>query len=198
MADDWFAANPPPPQDWFAANPPMPASSGTGTLIATATTAAHAAPHLAQAAETFATSPVAAKTVGAITRGATMLGTVAHGLTSGNLSEVLSAPVVGWGAGKGGYWLTQHAQTLVAPLADALNKITPYLTKAAPYLDLASASQAEASVGQKLNAFADAMQYLIDVKGLTPSAALKQVSGGDATLFGPLMTAYMRGRGVSQ
>jgi hypothetical protein len=39
-----------------------------------------------------------------------------------------------------------------------------------------------------------AVQSLIDTKGLSPSAAIKSVTGGDDRLFGPLMTAYMRSR----
>lgn len=58
-------------------------------------------------------------------RGLTTAGAVAHGIYRGNPSEVLAAPLEGWAAGKGGYWLTKAAQGASAPVGRMLGKLAP-------------------------------------------------------------------------
>lgn len=74
----------------------------------------------------FATSPTAAKTLGSVARGLTTTGGVIHGLYRGNPSEVIAAPISGWAAGKGGYFLGRNLQDVAKPIAGLLEKATPY------------------------------------------------------------------------
>ena len=157
--------------------------------------AAKVLPAAAQAVESFATSSTAAKAGGALARAAITAGGVVHGAMTGNIPEVVLAPMAGWKAGRGGYWLTQYAQKAAAPIASAMESMAPYVEKAVPYLDAAAAMQAEGNSLQRLNTpehYAAVAKYLVDNQGLTPSAAIKRVTGGDATQFGKVMTAYMK------
>lgn len=71
----------------------------------------------------MATSPTLPSTAGAIARGATTVGGVLHGLYKMNPTQVLAAPMEGWAAGKGGYWLGQGAQSLAKPIAKGLETV---------------------------------------------------------------------------
>lgn len=46
------------------------------------------------------------------------------------MQQVLAAPVEGWAAGKGGYWLAKGAQSVAAPVANAMETVAPYLQAA--------------------------------------------------------------------
>lgn len=89
--------------------------------------AAKSTPLVSHAAQAVADSPTLAKTAGAIARGGTTLAGVAHGLWTGNMNEVLAAPVEGWAAGKGGYWLGKGLQAVAGPTATLLKALAPYV-----------------------------------------------------------------------
>lgn len=98
----------------------------------------------ANAAAAFGTSPTAARTIGAVARGATTLGAVAHGVASGSPSEIIAAPMEGWAAGKGGYFLGKGMQAVARPIATALEKAAPY----AQALSTASGAQGALDLAQ--------------------------------------------------
>lgn len=83
-------------------------------------------PSAATAVEDFATSPTAAKTLGSVARAATTVGAVGSGIASGNPTQVLAAPMEGWAAGKGGYFLGKGLQSVATPVAKALDTVAPY------------------------------------------------------------------------
>lgn len=88
--------------------------------------AAKAVPLAAQATTAFAQSPTVAKTTGALARGLTTLGAVGHGIYSGSPSEVIAAPMEGWAAGKGGYFLGKGMQSIAKPVGHFLGRMAPY------------------------------------------------------------------------
>jgi hypothetical protein len=97
-------------------------SGGLATFAASKLT-----PMAGPAVDAFAQSSTVPKTMGALARGGTTIGGVAHGIYKGNPSEVLAAPMEGWAAGKGGYFLGQGAQALAKPVAGLLQRLAPYL-----------------------------------------------------------------------
>jgi hypothetical protein len=82
-------------------------------------------PAAADALMSFGTSPTAAKTIGGIARGGTTLAAAAHGIYSGSPSQVLAAPMEGWAAGKGGYFLGRAMQGVARPVSTALDAAAP-------------------------------------------------------------------------
>lgn len=176
-------------------------------------------PAAANEALRFATSPTAAKTGGALARGATTLGAVGHGLATRNVSEVLAAPMAGWAAGKGGYFLTQGMQAMAKPVASALEKVAPYAEKVAAIagpqgvLDLAQMAEPNRKdigflgVGPSVNippqqakaitdqSYVDAVKWW-GTQGKNPSQAAALIAKGDPKIFGAVMTAYMQARQV--
>lgn len=99
-------------------------SSDSSALVGQAVAAS--VPAISRGAMEFATSPTAAKTGGAFARGVTTVGAVANGLLSGNPTQVLAAPMEGWAAGKGGYFLTKLAQQVMVPVAKLADAVAPY------------------------------------------------------------------------
>lgn len=73
-----------------------------------------------------AQAPSFPSAVGAITRGGTTLGQIAHGAYTGNANEIIMSPLAGWSAGKGGYWLGRGIQSAAAPIGRAAEAIAPY------------------------------------------------------------------------
>lgn len=100
-------------------------AQGDSGALATSGAASMVGPTAVKALEAFGTSPTAAKTAGALARGATTLGALGHGVATGNLSEIVAAPLAGWQAGKGGYFLGKGAQSIARPMATALEKVAP-------------------------------------------------------------------------
>lgn len=105
------------------AGPIEPPGTNSGLAL---TAAGKGLPMAADAVSAFAASPTVAKTAGAIARGGTTLAAIGHGLYTGNMSQVISAPFQGWAAGKGGYFLGQGAQGVAAPVGRIMAKAAPY------------------------------------------------------------------------
>lgn len=74
-------------------------------------------PALTRIAESVATSPTLPRTMGSMANGLTTIGELGHGIYSGNMNQVLGAPIAGWAAGKGGYWLGKGLQRVASPVA---------------------------------------------------------------------------------
>lgn len=89
-------------------------------------TAAKAAPLTEAAMTEFATSPTAPKTLSGIANGLVTTGGVVKGVMSGNASQVLAAPMEGWAAGKGAYWLGRNLQSVATPIAKAAEAAAPF------------------------------------------------------------------------
>ncbi len=106
--------------------PPVTSWAQTDAGAVPMAAAAKGLPAAATIAADFATSPTAAKTLGSVARGATTLAAMGHGLATGSPTEVLAAPMEGWAAGKGGYFLGKGMQSVAAPVASALEKAAPY------------------------------------------------------------------------
>ena len=107
--------------------PPAPATpSGDTSSSLLLAAAGQGVPVTAKAAAALSASPNAAKIGGALARGGTTLAGVIHGAATRNIPEIVSAPIAGWQAGKGGYWLTKGLQRVAAPVGKALEKVAPY------------------------------------------------------------------------
>lgn len=106
------------------------ASNIAGTALPTAAVAA-SLPPAATAALGFATSPTAPKTLGAAANAAVTLSALGHGAMHGNLSEVAAAPIAGWQAGKGGYFLGKRLQSIAGPVSTGLEAAAPVVNAAA-------------------------------------------------------------------
>ncbi len=109
-------------KDVPAAKTWAPSDSGALTMAGTAAAVSPAARLLAE----FGTSPTAAKTLANVARGATTLAAAGHGVMSGSPSEVIAAPMEGWAAGKGAYFLGKGMQSVARPVATALDNVAPY------------------------------------------------------------------------
>lgn len=83
------------------------------------------APTAATLAAEVGTNPAVPRMVGAAARAATTLGALGHGMAKGNLSEIVAAPLAGWQAGKGGYFLGKGAQAVARPLSSAIESAAP-------------------------------------------------------------------------
>ncbi len=110
--------------------------------------AAKAVKPVADALYELGSNPDAGKALGNLVKNATTLGGVVHGAATLNPAEVIAAPKVGWAAGRGGYWLGKNAQSVIQPVATALDAsakpIASALTKASGaqgLLDLAQMAE---------------------------------------------------------
>jgi hypothetical protein len=178
-----------------------PSDSGGGAVLAGAKTAQALAPTIQQAAEAFATSPTAAKTGGALARGVTTIAALGQGLYSGNLNEVVSAPIKGWAAGKGGYFLTKALQAGGKPVAAAAEAAVPvaraFGNAVSPQgmLDLAQMAEPDRrDIGfMGIGASMPDLEVLTKAvaKGANPASAAAAITKGDPKKFGPLMAAYL-------
>jgi TPR repeat protein len=162
-------------------------------------------PALATGVEAFATSPTAAKTGGAIARTAVTLGALAQGVKNGNLTEALASPIAGWQAGKGGYWLTQHAQSLARPVATLLENAAPVtnaVTGVLGAVDLAQMAHenlpGHGLIGPNLPPMSDEQAISVLEKsvaqGANPASVAAMLAKGDPQKFGELLTAYAKRR----
>jgi hypothetical protein len=116
--------------DELSKNQPKPRESDSGALAVAGTTAA--LPSVARSAATFAASPSVPRTMGKIANAATTLGALGHGAYTGNLGQVTAAPIEGWAAGRGGYFLGKGMQSLARPVARGLQAAEPYIKGAGP------------------------------------------------------------------
>jgi hypothetical protein len=100
-------------------------------------------PAMAKAAAEVATNPNVPRMAGTVARTATTLGALGHGAYTGNLSEIVAAPLAGWQAGKGGYFLGKGLQAVARPVAAVLDAVAPFAQSLATiggaqsFLDLA-------------------------------------------------------------
>ncbi len=163
-------------------------------VLPAAAVAVDALPVAGRVATTFAQAPNAAKIGGAIARGATTLGALAHGFYTGNPSQMIAAPMEGWAAGKGGYFLTKAAQTVAAPVGRVLAKAAPITGVIGNVLNTANIAQAESDVNSRGEKYFDASD-LDAIKsqvanGANPTQVAAQLARGDASRFAQLLTAY--------
>lgn len=151
----------------------------------------------------FGTSPTAAKTGGTLARVGTTVGAAAHGLATGNLSEVIAAPMAGWAAGKGGYFGTQMLQAPARVTSALLEKAAPVISKMSGVqgaLDLAQMAAPERrdigfmGIGGSM-APIEVLQKAV-ANGANAASAAAALTKGDPKAFGELMTAYMKSRQV--
>lgn len=83
-------------------------------------------PAAAHGLSAFAQSPAVPRITGRLANAATTIGALGHGIYTGNMTEALAAPIAGWQAGKGGYFLGKAAQSVASPVAKGLATISPY------------------------------------------------------------------------
>lgn len=180
-----------------------------GSVSALAMQAASKLPApMAHAATAFATSPTAAKTASSLARGGTTLAAIGRGLFTGNPSDIIAAPMEGWAAGKGGYFLAKGAQSIANPIARALTAAEP-LAKAVGaaagpqgVLDLAQMAEPNRrdigffGIGGSipdLEVLTKAVQL-----GANPAQAAAAIAKGDPKRFGSLMMAYANAKKGSE
>ncbi len=183
--------------------------------------AADLAEHIVTSPSTVQLAAKAGRVIGALSpvvAGASA-GAEVGGIPGAVLGAITSVPAMAKGAwigGRTGYFTGKGIQNISAPIANALEAAKPYaqtlstLGGAQSVLDLAQmAAPDRRDIGflgmsnnggqatptlKEPRAQVQAVQYLIDAKGLTPSEAVKHVTGNDVRLFGPLLTLYMRSR----
>lgn len=153
---------PPPSSGWWS----------PGAILA----AGRALPAIASVAAEVGTNPNAAKAGGAIARGLTTAGAVAHGLYTGNPTEVLAAPMEGWAAGKGGYWLTKAGQTAARGVSNVAEEAAP-------------AAQALGVAGAAFNAGAATEPNRPDASVIGPSIA---VEGAHPPVVNEMIGKYVK------
>lgn len=174
-------------------------SVGHSPLMPAAALTADAVPLVGRAATAFAQAPNAAKLGGSIARAGTTLGALAHGFYTGNPSQIIAAPMEGWAAGKGGYFLTKAAQTVAAPVGRFLTKVAPITGVVGNALNVGTIAQAEADVNAKGQKYFDASDLdTLKTKvsdGASPTQVAAQLARGDASRFAQLLTAYSQSLG---
>jgi len=144
--------------------PAASAAAGTAAL-------GYGLPAAANVTARLATNPDVAKTVGTVARTAVTLGALGHGIKTGNISEIVAAPIAGWQAGKGGYFLGKGAQSLAAPVASILASVAPYAQSLATIGGSAPAPLAEMLAGKVRQGIEALMHY-----GLSREDAVKAIS----------------------
>ncbi len=101
--------------------------SDSGSMIPLGAKVASDVPAITDAVRAAVTNPNFAKRVGALANAGTTLAGVGHGAWTGNIAEVIAAPIAGWRAGKGGYWLGKGMQNAVTgPVARAAYALEPF------------------------------------------------------------------------
>ncbi len=93
-------------------------------------------------------------------------------------------------------WAIRTAGEAVEPVAAGLEKITPEAVGSAAAADVKMLAEKVALA--RTGVSADDYKLMMDsiAKGMRPATAIKVVSNGDPSMFGKLMTLYMRSRSV--
>lgn len=143
--------------DALAAQHEASSQSGGSLIIPGAALAVDALPAAGRVATAFGQAPNAAKTGSAIARAGTTLSAIAHGFYTGNLSKVIEAPLEGWAAGYGGYWLTKGAQAVASPVGRAVTKAAPVIGVIGDALNAGTIAQAEGEVDRNGRAYLDSL-----------------------------------------